>query len=360
MQHVVVAHDAERWYAVPANHGANGPAWQWDDEFLVGFTAGEAQFSHGHQVNAARPLPSYLARSTDGGSSWTVFCPEGYPGAGRSGMHAAAALDEPVNFESRGFALRIEGRGYHGNAGQHWFCTLDKGDVWQGPFSFGTLLEHPEISGREFTGRTGYIVRTGSSMLLFLSVRSAVPGLRVSLSDKVFLAETNDGGRSFSFVSWLVPPSDPYRAVMPAPVELPDGTLLAALRRKDQQGHGWIDCWSSTDNGGNWSAVSQIGATGGFNGNPPALIQMGSGALCCAYGNRDRRVILARYSDDQGRSWSAEQVVRDEFCSVNGFPDLGYPRLFQRSDGRLTAVYFWCSSQRPQTHIAATVFDRQV
>jgi hypothetical protein len=49
-------------------------------------------------------------------------------------------------------------------------------------------------------------------------------------------------------------------------------------------------------------------------------------------------------------------VLRDDFSSANGWPDLGYPGLYQRRDGRLVAVYFWCTRERPQTHIAATIF----
>ena len=93
-----------------------------------------------------------------------------------------------------------------------------------------------------------------------------------------------------------------------------------------------------------------------WNGNPPALIRMGDGPLCAVYGNRTARQMQARYSGDDGATWSAPQVLRDDFQSANGFPDLGYPRLFQRPDGRLVTAYFWCTAERPQTHIAATIF----
>ncbi len=50
---------------------------------------------------------------------------------------------------------------------------------------------------------------------------------------------------------------------------------------------------------------------------------------------------------------------RDCFQSVNGFADLGYPRLYQRRDGQLVAVYFWCTPERPETHIEATIFSER-
>ena len=73
IQHTLVASDPTQWCAVPANNGANGPAWQWGNELLVGFTQGEADFSAKfHQVDDAQPHLSRLARSLDGGETWQV------------------------------------------------------------------------------------------------------------------------------------------------------------------------------------------------------------------------------------------------------------------------------------------------
>ena len=95
------------------------------------------------------------------------------------------------------------------------------------------------------------------------------------------------------------------------------------------------------------------------NGNPPALLLLADGRLCCAYGDRSlgSECIAYRISENEGRDWSARRVIRDDFESVSGIADLGYVRLFQRTDGQCVAAYFWCSPQRPQTHIAATIFE---
>jgi hypothetical protein len=87
------------------------------------------------------------------------------------------------------------------------------------------------------------------------------------------------------------------------------------------------------------------------------MIGLVDGRLCCVFGDRDRAVMVARFSADAGKSWKAEIILRDGFKSKNGFHDLGYPRLFQRLDGKLVTAYFWCSPERPETHIAATLFD---
>ena len=156
-----------------------------------------------------------------------------------------------------------------------------------------------------------------------------------------------------------MPWEDPYRAAMPAAVRLSATRLLVAVRRKSEK-HNWIDCFASEDDGATWSFLSEITRTevaNEWNGNPPALVRMSDGRLCAVYGNRTDRQMQARYSPDGGARWSAPQVLRDDFRSANGFPDLGYPRLFQRSDGRLVTTYFWCTAERPQTHIAATIFN---
>ena len=67
--------------------------------------------------------------------------------------------------------------------------------------------------------------------------------------------------------------------------------------------------------------------------------------------------MIARFSADAGKTWGPELVLRDGLQSANGSPDLGYPRLFQRPDGKLVAVYFWCTPERPETHIEATIFQ---
>lgn len=358
MQHTVVFYDPSKWAAVPANNGGNAPIWEWGYELLTGFTVGtfaEPPRSI-HQTTNEAPFVSWLARSMDGGQTWAPFRPEPYAGQGLTPSPVPAAVD----FAGPEFVLRVEGNGYHGNAGAHWFYSQDKGAMWHGPFDFGNLLDHPDLKGLEFTGRTGYIVNGPSDLMLFLSARSPFTGdpLEVRLTDKTFLARTTDGGRTFEFVSWVVDKEDPYRAVMAAPIRISETEIVTALRRKSAD-HNWIDVYGSPDNGQSWSFLSKVDDTednNEYNGNPPAMVRTQDGRLCCVYGNRSLRQIMARVSGNSGSSWNASLVLRDDFESVTGRPDLGYPRLLTRPDGKLVAVYFWCTPERPQTHIEATIF----
>ena len=143
---------------------------------------------------------------------------------------------------------------------------------------------------------------------------------------------------------------------MSSTARISDTRLVTALRRKypDQ----WVDVFVSNDNGGNWRFLSKVADTGGWNGNPPALLRLKDGRLCCVFGNRTKRQMLAKYSTDDGLTWSPELVLRDDFqADSHNDPDLGYPRLVQRTDGKLVAMYYWATKERPQQHIAATIWD---
>ena len=119
----------------------------------------------------------------------------------------------------------------------------------------------------------------------------------------------------------------------------------------------WIDAYGSTDEGASWSFLSRVGVTGASNGNPPALALSPDGRLCCVYGQRNERRVIAAYSADDGATWASHHTVRDGYASVQDDQDLGYPRLAVRNDGRLVAMYYWACAERPHQHIAATIWD---
>jgi hypothetical protein len=243
------------------------------------------------------------------------------------------------------------GNGYHGSEAARgaFFCSTDRGRSWRGPFDFGSLADDPALRGMEFTPRTDYFVEGPKSLLVLLSAR-AKPG-----NDKVFCARTTDGGATFQFVSWVVSPTDPYRAVMPSSVRLTDTHLVTTVRRRmlDEE-RNWVDAYASEDRGKTWSFLSKVGETGDQNGNPPALLRLKDGRLCCFYGNRVRRQLLGRRSADNGRTWDRETVLREGYASPENDADLGYPRAVQRADGQVLVFYYWASKQHPQQHIAST------
>jgi len=237
---------------------------------------------------------------------------------------------------------------------ERFWYSYDRGHTWKGPHNFGDLMNDPKLAGKEFTARTDYTVNGPDDCLVFLS---ATPG--ESGRDFTFTARTTDGGRTFDFVSWIVSPTDPHRGVMPTTVRCSDTQLVTVVRRR--QGHGqpcWVDAYVSHDNGKSWSFLSKVGDAGVHNGNPPALVRMKDGRLCCVYGNRSRKQMIARLSSDEGATWGPEVILRDDF-QVDSFDDrdFGYPRLVQRPNGKLVAIYYWATKDHPQQHIAATIWS---
>ena len=360
MKNVIVASEPGRFCGWPANNGV----WRWDSgrELLVGFSFGDFVEQQGHNLkggsDATLGVVSRLARSMDGGRHWTVEDPENFVGDG------GVATDSPggFDFQAPGFALRVVGRGYHGSQDPlgSFFVSGDRGRTWRGPYRFGTLMKAPNLQGMEFTARTRYWVTGPDSCLLFMSTRpsESIPGQIAT--DKSFVAETTDGGRSFHFVAWIVPLQDPYRAVMPAVGRLADGTIIIALRRRDvanAQTPCWVDCYTSRDQGRSWSFSSRVGQTGLENGNPPGLTVLKDGRVVCAYGDRSRDKLLARVSADGGKSWGAEIVLREDFQTDKfGDHDFGYPQLTTNERGEVVALYYWATVRAPQQHIAATIW----
>jgi hypothetical protein len=347
MEHVIVFAQQGCFAGWPANNGL----WAWEGgEMVVGFTVGGYRVSSGH--NIVSPYRSLLARSLDGGASWQVEEPVGYLGSSQE----LSSLVEAIDYTASGFAMRVIGDGYHGVEEKRggFFISYDRGRTWRGPYGFAELAGLPQLEGWEWTPRTDYVIDSPSECLVLLSVR---PQGKWG-SDRILCARTTNGGLTFVFTSWMVPPSDPCRAVMPSTVRCAPGRLVSAVRRREMGTERcWIDVYGSDDAGAKWSFLSKMGETGGQNGNPPALIRLYDGRLCCAYGRRDRRQMVARLSADEGRSWGEERVLRDDYQPVNDDADLGYPRMAQRADGRVVTIYYWATRDLPEQHIAATIWD---
>lgn len=73
IEHVAVYKEAGRFGGWPANHGI----WSWGDEIVVGFELGYFKDNpKGHDIDYSRPAEHVLARSLDGGKTWTLERPE--------------------------------------------------------------------------------------------------------------------------------------------------------------------------------------------------------------------------------------------------------------------------------------------
>ena len=368
IEHVLVYQKEGGFAGWPANNGA----WIWeDDEILIGFTVGDIKVQPSH--NLGHVQDSLLARSNDGGKTWQTCQAPRYLVKSTD----LKTLDKPIDFSHKGFALKVTGTGYHAHYAPNgaFYITYDRGDTWQGPYPFTGLTDNQAIrqivevnveewpskkaasaewKEVELTPRTDYIVINDKEALIFVSTRPQGP--ESFLTDRYFCARTTNGGLSFDFVSWVVPPSDPYRAAMSQTVHVSGPTMVSVARRRMQSESNWIDAYVTTDGGKSWSFQGRVGDTGGWNGNPPALAKTDDGRLCCVFGNREKWAIMASYSSDNGKTWTEPTAIRSgDFNGLDDEPDLGYPRLLKRSDGKLVAIYYWSTKEHPH-NISATIW----
>ena len=343
-----VFHDDGKFAGWPANNGV----WTWGgEEILVGFTVGPYEVKSGH--NLGEPYRSLLARSKDGGLTWESYDPDHFIGDGDN----LKMLDQSIDTKSPGFALRVTGIGYHGNELPEggFYYSMDRGNSWKGPFRFKGIESEQALDTMELSPRTDYLVEDDGSLKVFISAR--IP--EVFGSDRLFCAVSKDGGIHFKLRGWIVPLTDPFRGVMSSTVHCSGKKLVSCVRRREiGTERCWIDAFVSGDDGENWMFLSKIGDTGPGNGNPPALLRLRDGRLVCAYGQRERRQIIAKVSENEGEDWGPEIVLRNDFqADKYDDADLGYPRMVQRPDGKVVTIYYWATETMPEQQIAATIWD---
>lgn len=337
-EHRIVFREDGRFGGWPANNGA----WAWGDEIAVAFGAGWVKEQPGdrHQLDWDKPLVPAIARSFDGGETWTIEMP---PTLGRSTHDAGPfiPLVEPMDFSAPGFALTI--RHVDNNVGPSFFLySYDKGKTWRGPHEF------PKLGVPAVLARTSYIVHGPKEATVFLT--AAKSNLK---EGRPYVARTADGGLTWQFLSYIGPEPAGF-AIMPS-VVMPDADTFLAVVRARSENERWIEAWISKDRGLTWeSAGLPAPDLGGGSGNAPALVRLRDGRISLIYGYRGKPYGLrARLSDDGGMSWGDEIVLRDDAVT----PDLGYPVAFQRLDGRIVIAYYYNDGPHNERFIAATIWD---
>lgn len=315
----------------PANHGA----WQCGDEMLVGFLSGRYGNSNMHKI--LEPFELRQARSIDGGVTWRT-------------EPVSIAVDDmaqplvPYAHGADDVILRVRGCYDHGGdfckEGGAFYASSDRGMTWTGPHAFVGIED--EFCGEVVcTSRTRMIEHNGERLVFLSSAVRDQFG-----TDSVFVATFLNG--RFSLRGRL--PANSGRVVMPAVVSVGGYLITVCRRRKVGRRNGWIEAYRSSDDGNTWSSIGEVGITGGYNGNPPALIEI-DGAIVCCYANRSDMQMLARSSRDAGATWSPPLVL-----NAGSNSDVGYPQLFRRADKALVCTYYWADDRKSHQAIVATHF----
>jgi hypothetical protein len=342
VKHVIVHREAGRFGGWPANHGA----WSWGNEILVGFEIGYFQANErGHAIDRSKPAEHVLARSLDGGETWTIERPEGLrppPGAVVADVLTSGGgrplRDCPggIDFTRPGFAFTARMTGIHDGVSRFYY-SYDKGKSWDGPFRL------PDFGQPGTAARTDYLVNGKNDLFLFLTAAKSN-----RKEGRVILVRTQDGGKTWKLVSYIGPePEGDDYAIMPSSVRLSPRRILTTIRHRK-----FIAAWLSEDNGETWRFLNQPAPQTG--GNPPSLVKLQDGRLALTYGYRlPPYGIRARLSADEGRTWSDEIILRQDAARW----DLGYTRTVQRPDGKLVTVYYYNDAPEKEHYIAATIWD---
>ncbi len=342
VKHVVVYHEAGRFAGWPANHGA----WSWGDEILVGFEAGQfRKTDQGHAIDYSQPAEHVLARSLDGGESWSVERPEGLrppPGEKIAGVPTPEGgrplTDCPggIDFSHPNFALTARMTSIHDGQSRFYY-SMDRGRSWQGPFRL------PNFGQPGTAARTDYLVNGKHDLTMFLTAAKSN-----GREGRVICVRTRDGGKTWNFESFVTPePEGNEYAIMPSSIRLGRDTILTAVRYRK-----FIDAYRSSDNGKTWAYAGRPAPETG--GNPPSMISLRDGRLALTYGYRLKPYGLhARLSADNGKTWGEELVLRQD----GGSWDLGYPRTVQRRDGKLVTIYYFNTGANSERFIGATIWD---
>jgi hypothetical protein len=347
VEHVIVYHEPGMFGGWPANYGM----WIWGDEILVGFAKGYYKdLGDRHHIDRERPEYHMLARSLDGGRTWTVTDPQaaGYlrykdggflHGVPRSDV-PLAKLNDPaggIDFSHPDFALTVRT-----SSGTSYFSySYDRGRTWEGPFRL------PNFGAPGTAARTDYIVNGPRDCMLFITAAR-----ENGRGGQPICVRTEDGGKSWRLVSRIEPEPE-GSSIMPASVRISENEILVVVRRTDGPKR-WQAAYLSTDDGRTWEHLNDPVPDAGI-GNPPALVRLRDGRICLVYGYRGEPYsIRAKLSHDNGRTWSDDITLRDD----GGDRDIGYPRVVQRPDGKVVAVYYFNDPKiGPERYIGATIWD---
>jgi hypothetical protein len=344
-ENVIVFKEPGRYGGWPANHGV----WIWGNEIVVGFEGGYFKYAKDrHSIDWDRPAAHLLARSLDGGQTWTVEHPdslkppEGLKQAGvptEPGGKAAVDCPGGIDFTHPGFALTARMTDT-ATGPSRFYYSYDKGKTWNGPYNV------PTFGQKGIAARTDYLVNGKHDLTMFLTAAKSN-----GKQARPIVVRTQDGGKSWKMLGYIGPePEGEEKALMPSSVRLGPKTIVSAIRYT-----AYIGLWRSEDDGVSWRMVSKPAPdTGAHNGNPPSLVHLRDGRLAITYGYRSEPYqIRARVSRDEGKTWGEDILLRDHA----GAWDLGYTRSVQRVDGKIVTVYYISDDAEKERYIGATIWD---
>ena len=355
-EHITIHYDPDYFCGWPFNHGFK--AFD-ENELLVSFSRGPCNYAtfydRSHPVVDARGGEYVIMRSTDGGRTWPAEQLRSLgtrqdierPLYAEPDAAPLAPYDwgSPDFFLTAGFGIPPERNRDLG----YLQLSRDRGRNWEGPFRM------PHFGFKWVQVKPDYILRPDGVVLLFVTVGIGDGAARNRI---VAVYASPDAGLSWRYLSSIVAESPDRRFVKryyASPALLNDGRILVALRCELDARGSWPEVFESSDGGRSWQFLSRPSDWGG----PTELTLLPDGRLLAVYGYRVPPYgIRARVSNDDGRSWGPEIILRDD----GGSWDLGYPRTALLGGGKVIVVYYFNRADDDiqlaggVRHIAATIF----
>jgi hypothetical protein len=343
-----------------------------DGELLQQVTAittryGDADdISHDNVGREGLGTKSVALRSKDWGRTWDGARPVvnmmNNADRGQAGARTIGDL-QPIDFLDPAVLVANSGTAFGQPQGRAVVrVSRNRGRTW------GPAIPVPMDAMTSLHGMNSVLIRPdGTAMIWLMEVDKA------GWNRHPCVFALNPGGTNFHFLSFITPKEDPkgaadgdwtttfrfggHRWFYPRGYMLPSGRMLCVLRsQRDPRGIMWTEVHASDDGGRTWACLSRVNDFG----SPGSLVRLPDGRLVMVYGYRlAPQGIRAAVSEDEGRSWGGELIIRDD----GGSWDLGYPNAWVTDDGRVGVLYYFNSrDDKVQVnggvrHIARSIFS---
>jgi len=344
-----------------------------DGTLIASFSARDVVYDDGSKIRHdvlgknSSNAKTVTVRSHDRGRTWdgdhpqiNMIHPAAQP---RSAMPTTFA--EPVDYRDPNVLVSSGNIGGFATYGTQATATVSR----DGGRSWGETILVPLENLPSTTGIQSVLVRPDGRCLMFLF---SVDKDNTHRHPLVY-GSTNEG-REFRFISFVTPREDPFgnadgdytdpsvafvghRWFYPRGYMLPNGRILCVTRcQRDPTGVMWSELFYSDDGGDTWGFLSRVNDYGA----PCNLVIMPDGRVVAIYGYRLMPSgIRATVSEDGGRSWGPEIIVRDD----GGSWDLGYPNSWLVDGNTVGTLYYFNSKDDPiqanggVRHIQRSIFS---
>lgn len=199
-------------------------------------------------------------------------------------------------------------------------------DVWfrQSHDSGGTWTEPASMGQPNHTTRSNGIQLSSGELLVPLHLRG---------TKGAGVMKSSDSGKTWERFGMVVNPAG--QGGEPTIAQTSSGKVLMMLRTKD----GELWCSESTDKGETWDAPHKTGLTATMSASHLLCTRDGTLVLTL---NPDRNTLrfplVIHVSRDEGRTWSAAEVLADRPEKVGGW-SICYPSVTELADGILVVVW---------------------